>query len=67
MDLNTALNVAINTASGTPPYWTACALCQLRGVDPHGQAMTMSVQNWQAVIMEQVLCAALFEMLVANR
>jgi hypothetical protein len=67
MDLNTAMNVAINTASGTPPYYLACNICQLRGLDPHGQAMSMPLMNWQATMVEQMLAATMTDMLLDPR
>jgi len=57
MDFNTALNIALNTASGTPPFYAAETICRLRGLDPWGVNQTTGFPNWQAVIVEQ-LCGA---------
>lgn len=65
MDLTTAMNLASSVPSGTEPYFAACALCQLRHLDPHAYVTGTPLLNWQMIIVEQVLGATIVDCMKA--
>ena len=62
MSFNDAMNIARNVPNGTAASFAAEEICRARGVDPWALSPA-GVPNWQAVIIEQVLAAALIEAL----
>lgn len=67
MTLDQAIMAAQTTPSGTPEYEAACAICALRGVDPHSFQPygRMPAPHWQLVIAEQLVAQTLRDAMIA--
>lgn len=47
--------IATNALPGSRIYMAACAVCMVRGLDPHANSVSAGMEQWRAIILEQAL------------
>ena len=55
------INKARTVAAGSPAWNAATSLCVLRHLDPYAMSMDSPLQNWQQIIVEQLIGACIVQ------